>query len=130
LEIVKSATVDEVMLRANDGLPKLWLIYRILTLRKAHPELFGPSAAYEPLRAEGGRVEHVISFMRGAGAITIAPRWLCSMGSDWKGTTLHVPAGRWRNELTGDRVEGGRIPIALLMERFPVALLVRDEARR
>jgi (1->4)-alpha-D-glucan 1-alpha-D-glucosylmutase len=38
---------------------------------------------------------------------------------------LDLPAGRWRNELTGDELEGGRVSLATLMARFPVALLAR-----
>ena len=37
-----------------------------------------------------------------------------------------LPKGRWRNRLTGGVVEGGVIPMKMLLKDFPVALLVRE----
>jgi maltooligosyltrehalose synthase len=36
-----------------------------------------------------------------------------------------VPDGAWRNELTGDDVDGDVTRMADLLARFPVALLIR-----
>jgi (1->4)-alpha-D-glucan 1-alpha-D-glucosylmutase len=36
---------------------------------------------------------------------------------------LELPAGSWRNELTGEEVVGGERQLAELLARFPVALL-------
>ena len=130
LRSLKCATVEEVMERAGEGLPKLWVIQRTLALRKVQPGLFAPEAAYQPLAAEGSRAGHVVAFMRGAGAIIIVPRLVFGLASRWENTTLEIPAGRWRSEFTGDRVEGGRVALAGLMARFPVCLLVREESRQ
>ena len=96
-------------------------------MRRAQPGLFGPDAAYEPLSADGSRADHVVAFMRGDGAITVVPRLVFELASRWEDTVLDIPAGRWRNHLTGDLVEGGRVALARLMARFPVCLLVREE---
>ena len=40
---------------------------------------------------------------------------------------LELPAGGWRNGLTGEMVEGGARDLGELLGRFPVALLSRDE---
>lgn len=40
---------------------------------------------------------------------------------------LELPAGGWRNELTGEMVEGGARGLGELLGRFPVALLSREE---
>jgi (1->4)-alpha-D-glucan 1-alpha-D-glucosylmutase len=46
----------------------------------------------------------------------------------WGGTTVALPEGRWRNELTGDEVEGGAVRVGELLARFPVALLTKVPA--
>lgn len=130
LRSLKCATVEGVMQRAGEGLPKLWVIQRTLALRKAQPGLFAPESAYQPMAAEGSRAGHVVAFMRGAGAIIIVPRLVFGLASRWENTTLEIPAGRWRSEFTGDRVEGGRVALAGLMARFPACLLVREESRQ
>jgi (1->4)-alpha-D-glucan 1-alpha-D-glucosylmutase len=48
------------------------------------------------------------------------------LGGDWRDTSLELPEGRWKNELTGDEVRGGRAMVGALLARFPVALLSRD----
>ena len=55
----------------------------------------------------------------------VAPRLPLRLGGDWQGTTLELPPGRWRDELTGAEVAGGTCRIADLLARFPVALLAR-----
>ena len=36
-----------------------------------------------------------------------------------------LPAGAWRNELTGEEVTGGPAHVGRMLSSFPVALLVR-----
>ena len=43
---------------------------------------------------------------------------------------MELPAGRWRNRLTGAVVEGGRVAMAEVLKDFPVALLVEKEEER
>jgi (1->4)-alpha-D-glucan 1-alpha-D-glucosylmutase len=45
---------------------------------------------------------------------------------NWMNTALELPPGRWRNELTGDAMQG-MVPVAELLAQFPVALLARAE---
>ncbi|MEV0199138.1 hypothetical protein, partial [Nonomuraea sp. NPDC050691] len=44
----------------------------------------------------------------------------------WGATTLTLPAGSWRDLLTGS-VHTGRVPLAHLLNRHPVALLERHD---
>jgi (1->4)-alpha-D-glucan 1-alpha-D-glucosylmutase len=127
LNEMRCASVDQVIARADDGLPKLWLIRQALELRRRRPQLFGRDADYKPLLARGTRAAHAIAFSRGGGAIAIAPRLPLTLGGDWAETAIALPSGRWHNELTGDTVEGGDIPLASLLARFPVSLLSREE---
>ena len=47
--------VKQVMERAEEGLPKLWMVHQALQLRREHPEWFGAEAAYVPVTAEGAQ---------------------------------------------------------------------------
>jgi (1->4)-alpha-D-glucan 1-alpha-D-glucosylmutase len=118
-------TAEEILARADDGLPKLWLIHRGLHLRRRRPAAFGAEGSYEPLHAAGPRADHAVAFLRGGEVAALAPRWPLRLAGDWQGTVLELPAGRWRDELTGAEVVGGTCRIADLLARFPVALLVR-----
>ena len=128
LRTVKCANVDQVVKGPQEGSSKLWLIQRTLALRKARPALFGPNALYEPLPAKGSRANHVVAFMRGGSVITVVPRLVVTLASKWEETTITIPAGKWRNELGGEMYEGGQLAMAKLTARFPVSLLVRQEA--
>jgi len=54
-ELQAGLSVDEIMKRMDSGMPKLWVIYKALHLRRSHPECFGESSAYTPLPAEGSK---------------------------------------------------------------------------
>jgi len=116
---------EEILKRMEDGLPKLWVTHQGLQLRRRHPQAFGPESTYEPLSIEGGRSWHAVGFTRGGDVAVVVPRLVIRLGGDWKDTTVDLPPGCWRNELTEEDVEGGRRPVADLLARFPVALLVR-----
>jgi (1->4)-alpha-D-glucan 1-alpha-D-glucosylmutase len=122
LAFVDSATVEEAGDRAAEGAPKLLVVSRALRLRRALPEAIAGS--YEPLEVTGGWADRVVAFARGGAAVTIVPR-LSVHVDDWKDTTVALPAGSWRNVLTGDTVPGGERLAADLWARFPVALLER-----
>ena len=113
--------------RRDSGLPKLWLIWKALSLRRKHPDWFEGRNDYEPLSAQGEKAAHVVAFTRGAHAITVVPRLVLGLEGNWAGTTLNLPPGTWRNELTGESVPGGTAPLAALLRKFPVALLIREE---
>jgi (1->4)-alpha-D-glucan 1-alpha-D-glucosylmutase len=115
-----------VMARMEEGLPKLWVIHRALKLREEHREWFGAEAEYVAMAAEGARKEHVIAYGRGEHVVTVVPRLPFGLKSEWKDTTVELPAGEWRNRLTDERVHGGTVKLAELLKAFPVALLTRD----
>jgi (1->4)-alpha-D-glucan 1-alpha-D-glucosylmutase len=127
LAALDRATPEAIMARSDEGLPKLWVIRQALQLRRLRPALFGADGAYRPLAAIGARSGHVVAFARGEGAITLVPRLVMRLEGTWMNTTLELPAGRWRNTLAGDVVQGV-VRIADLLARFPVALLSRIEA--
>jgi (1->4)-alpha-D-glucan 1-alpha-D-glucosylmutase len=123
--------VDEIMARfsdpADEGLPKLWLVHAALCLRKQHPEWFGAEAAYTPILAGGPGSEHLIAYLRADRVAAIAPRWPLKLAGKWGKTSIDLPQGKWKNRLTGESVHGGQRKVQTLLERFPVALLTKEE---
>ncbi|HZM53199.1 MAG TPA: malto-oligosyltrehalose synthase [Vicinamibacteria bacterium] len=117
--------VATVMARADEGLPKLWLITRALGLRRARPAPFGPDGAYTPLVVEGPGSDQVVAFARGAEVVTVVPRFVLRRRGEWGSTRVVLPEGAWRNELTGEDVAGGPADVGRLLAKFPVALLSR-----
>ena len=113
--------VRSILERIDEGLPKLWVLRQVLHLRTARPDLFGPDATYEPLSVNGTAHEHVVAYLRGGGAATVVPRLpltvsrgrmsarLLTPRSRWGDTSVDLPAGQWRDVLSGARL---RVPAA------------------
>ncbi len=127
LAALDAVTPEQIMARSDEGLPKLWVIRQALRLRRLRPAPFGADGAYRPLAADGARADHVVAFARGDGAVTVVPRLVMRLEDSWLNTTLELPSGAWRNELTGDVVQGVE-RLTDLLARFPVALFSRVEA--
>ena len=126
VELKAGISAEEIMQRMDSGLPKLWVTHRVLQLRQEKPEWFGKCAGYAPLQASGPRADHVIAYLRGENVIACVPRWNAILAGDWSATTIDLPAGRWKNELTGEEGNGGSMQVESLLQRFPVALLTRQ----
>jgi len=127
LNATKGLSPEDTLARMNEGLPKLWLIRQVLHLRGERPELFASKSSYRPLYAVGTRADHVVAFVRGESAISVAPRLIMRLGGDWADTMLELPAGQWQNVLTGEIFPGGMVPFREIVSRFPVGLLIRRE---
>jgi (1->4)-alpha-D-glucan 1-alpha-D-glucosylmutase len=127
LELTKGIDVNEIMKRADEGMPKLWVLYCALNLRRARPEWFGPEAQYVPLPAEGPKKEHLLAYLRGTHVATLAPRCSFKLAGNWSGTTIELPQGTWKSHLTRETLTGGQHRVNTLLQRFPVALLTREE---
>lgn len=120
----------EVLERREEGLPKLFLLQRVLAMRRRYAEAFGPEGSYLPLTADGVLANRLVAFMRGEKAITLAPRLVVGLDDDWQGTVVQLPPGVWENAFSGERFRGGVQKLSRLLERFPVALLVRKGGRQ
>jgi (1->4)-alpha-D-glucan 1-alpha-D-glucosylmutase len=119
--------VDEVVKRADEGLPKLALVRAALRVRRRFSTCFGPGedGAYTPLGARGPKAGHLVGFRRGADVVVLVPRLVLGLGGDWAETTVDLPPGSWTDACTGDIHHGDERPVASLLSRFPVALLTR-----
>ena len=116
---------EEILRRADEGLPKLWVTRQALHLRRDRRDLFGPEGAYTPIKARGPKADHVVAYARGGGCVVVAPRLPIRLGGDWLDTAVALPSGDWTNLLTGEDAIGGESRVGRLLERFPVALLAR-----
>jgi (1->4)-alpha-D-glucan 1-alpha-D-glucosylmutase len=116
----------QVMMRADEGLPKMWTIHQALQLRRERPDCFDAEAGYTPLEVDGAKHDHVIAYLRDEDVVTVAPRLTLKLDGMWRDTMVVLPKGRWRNRMTGAVVSGGVITMKLLLKDFPVALLVRE----
>lgn len=128
-----------------DGMVKLYIVWRLLSLRRSRDEVF-QRGEYLPIEAAGTRANHLVSFARteaDAALLVCVPRLLARLATSsapyatgesvWADTVLTLPeelAGRrWRNVLTGQPVEatggedGRQLSVALLLSTFPVAVL-------
>jgi (1->4)-alpha-D-glucan 1-alpha-D-glucosylmutase len=114
--------------RPADGTrsPKYLVTTAALRLRQELPDCFGPGGSHQPLAAHGKAAGHCLAFVRGGRALTVATRLsrrLADAGG-WRGTVLPLPGGEWTDLLTGAKA-AGEVPLAKLLDRRPVALLVR-----
>jgi len=69
-----------------------------------------------------------VGFLRCGRVAVVVPRWPMIRGDGWSATSLELPPGRWGNALTRDLFDGGRVRAQIILERFPVALLVSHPA--
>ncbi|TFB92469.1 malto-oligosyltrehalose synthase [Cryobacterium sp. HLT2-28] len=122
------ARIDDGWLPEVDesGAAKLLVTSRALRLRRDEPGRF---FRYAPVPAFGARAGHVIAFDRGE-AVTVAtrlPLGLADAGG-WEDTTIVLAGRQVVDLLTGIRFDGGSIRLADLLARYPVALLVTEDA--
>ncbi|MFE4197467.1 malto-oligosyltrehalose synthase [Paenarthrobacter sp. NPDC056912] len=109
----------------TDDAAKLLVVSRALRLRRDRPELFG---GYRAVDVRGEAAGHVVAFDRGAdraGVVAVGtrlPKRLAREGG-WRDTSIDLPV-KSRDELTGTTFSAGSVPVATLLERYPVALLV------
>lgn len=123
----------EAMERWRDGTPKLWLLQKLLQLRREQPALFS-EGDYAPVEISGDEAAHVVAFSRSHGgktAIVAIPRLMlryCESGRWINGTfartVLHVPAGKGFHTLDGVHVQDRKVPLSQLWGTLPVAVML------
>ncbi|GAA4861439.1 malto-oligosyltrehalose synthase [Actinomycetospora straminea] len=110
---------------------KLAVVVAALRLRRFRPELFD---GYTPLPASGTAADHALAFARGGPAgrerlVAVATRLPVGLqaAGGWGDTVLPLPGGAddWTDVVTGRAVDGGAPRLTQLLDRYPVALLVR-----
>jgi (1->4)-alpha-D-glucan 1-alpha-D-glucosylmutase len=98
-----------------------------LRLRARRPGVFGDSASYAPLTAEGPAAGHCVAFVRSGEVVTAVTRLSLRLAEagGWRDTRLALPPGRWVDALAPEREHTGHARVEELFERLPVALLER-----
>ncbi|AVH55905.1 MULTISPECIES: malto-oligosyltrehalose synthase [Streptomyces] len=101
-----------------------------LRLRRRRPAVFGDSATYAPLTAQGPGAAHCVAFVRSGEVITAVTRMSLRLADagGWRDTLLALPEGRWADALCPGREFTGHARVAELFERLPVVLLERVSA--
>jgi (1->4)-alpha-D-glucan 1-alpha-D-glucosylmutase len=132
---------------ADASLLKIYLIWKVLSLRKRETALF-QQGSYLPLSVAGERAEHVCAIERrleDRSAVVLAPRlWAKVLANSaetvydeeiWGDAYVSVPeaaAPCYHNILTGecvtvDTVDSERtLPVRSILRNFPVAVLVNE----
>lgn len=114
------------------------VVSRTLRLRREHPDWFGGPATQTPLFPTGPAADHAVAFLRGDRVAVVATRLPVGLARSggWRGTSLALPPGTWRCELTGrtydtnaDSPASDSIRLEELTRALPVALLVRQVAQ-
>jgi (1->4)-alpha-D-glucan 1-alpha-D-glucosylmutase len=139
--------MSKLMKSTGDGLAKIYTIYRTLSFRRQHPDLFA-KGDYFPLEAIGSKRVNVCAFSRSLGAckvVVVVPRLVVGLTEGvqrpplreevWRDTWLWMPtdrpAGRYRDLFTGgvlsvgERDDKSGVPVASILAGFPIALLER-----
>ncbi|SFW18047.1 malto-oligosyltrehalose synthase [Luteibacter sp. UNCMF366Tsu5.1] len=127
---------EEALGTWRDGAVKQAIILRLLSLRRAHPELFA-QGGYRPLSASGTASDHILAFVRehrGQRLLVAVARhtaeWLAGAETPaipaacWEGTTLPLPEGQWRNVLGDGARPGGVTEAVGVFGNLPVAAWV------
>jgi (1->4)-alpha-D-glucan 1-alpha-D-glucosylmutase len=130
LASLADATPEQALAVADAGGPKIWLIQRLLAYRARHPAAFAPGSQYRPLAVSGAKAEHAVAFARTAmgeedAVVVVVPRLVARLAEDWAGAAVELPPGTWTDALAGEQ-RAGRVSVADLLGRFPVAVLGRS----
>jgi (1->4)-alpha-D-glucan 1-alpha-D-glucosylmutase len=133
----------ELVQNWGDGRIKLYLIWRVLNLRRRYPRVFldGP---FVQMKAIGKRENNVVAYARrklGIWIMTVVPRWLARSRAPltsarsqgfWLDSHIMLPSNApqsWVNVLTAETVEGSqvqrgtRLSLPEVFKNFPVAVL-------
>jgi (1->4)-alpha-D-glucan 1-alpha-D-glucosylmutase len=137
LEAIGDGCIADLAAHRRDGSKKLSVMRKLLALRRSHPELL-TEGDYQPLEVSGRSSEHLCAFVRSRGEarlVIAVPRLVYRLyrdgAADWGATALALPAGSWRNVLTGGTFDGGvEVPVSRLLADFPVAVLEGENDAR
>lgn len=137
----------ELVQQWPDGRIKLWVTARALHHRRDHSALY-QDGGYQPVAAAGPAAEHIVAFARTLGQqtlVVVVPRLMRRLAvqvasstdgpeapilgaEPWRGTTLSLPPGRYRNVFTGEVLtSNGAQGADEIFAVFPVGLLEKEE---
>jgi (1->4)-alpha-D-glucan 1-alpha-D-glucosylmutase len=131
------AQIEDMLQHPQDGLVKLFTLYKCLKARQEHVSIF-ERGDYIPLKIEGKR-DHAIAFQRQREkdcSITIVPRRVSTLFQEGEGpygekvwgdsrVLLKTNSSTWRNIFTNEVLPGeGSLRLSEIFRHFPVAVLI------
>jgi (1->4)-alpha-D-glucan 1-alpha-D-glucosylmutase len=126
-------SIQELLKKRNNGAIKLYLISKVLGIRKQYADLF-LNGEYIPLEIQGELQKHLIAFARKLGqswVMTIVPRFSRQLADEqhqWKNAFLCLSKEaprQWKDVFTGKKLSiPGKIPLEGLFHHFPVVFLL------
>ena len=132
---------QQLLQHPENGKVKLYLLYKVLNRRRELQPLFD-LGTYIPLQVQGRQKDHAIAFARvhqGQWAVVVAPLLLTRLTNEkelplgeqvWEDTSIVLPEGapqHWHHTLGQQALSGnGTLPLARVLETFPVALLTAN----
>ncbi|HYC35866.1 MAG TPA: malto-oligosyltrehalose synthase [Usitatibacter sp.] len=136
------AALADMLSRLEDGRAKMYVLWRLLQLRRQSEALF-LEGGYTPVRVVGEKARHVVAFARrhnGQALVTLAPRLIAGLGirprdlpcgeAVWSDTRIELgflkEGTALVDVLSGREVRASRGGLALaeVLATFPVAVLV------
>lgn len=111
-------------LATGDDAARLWLLHRVLGLRRTRAASFGADAPHVPLPITGEGERHAIAYARGDDLAVVVPRFLLRAQRRAPKFRVALPGDGWRSAWDGSKV-GAEPDGDTLFAHFPVALLVR-----
>ncbi|GIG39737.1 malto-oligosyltrehalose synthase [Cellulomonas phragmiteti] len=130
--VARLARLDEGAGPRGAADEKMLVTSRALRVRRDLAEAFiGPDAGFVALPHSSG---HSMAYARTVAGeprvVVVATRLAAAVDrlGGWADHTLALPDGTWHDVLTDRAVAGGVQRVADVLERLPVALLVREEA--
>ncbi|MBA2768997.1 MAG: malto-oligosyltrehalose synthase, partial [Sporichthyaceae bacterium] len=102
---------------------KLLVVSRTLRLRSEQPRWFGSSSTYQRIDTT---TSHAFALGRSDRAVTVVSRLTTGLRDGFSDETVSLPGGTWNDLFTGEAYADDT-PLARLLDRLPVALLVRAE---
>ena len=126
--------IRDLSMEKEDGRIKLFLIYRLLQIRRENAGLF-QKGRYQPIPAEGVHRERIAAFARvheGKWALALASLFPASWYEIDEDAMIHLPEGspqKWRDAITGMEMAGRSISLKEAFMHLPVALLMGEEGK-
>jgi len=106
--------------------PKMQVVRAALHARRDRPAAF-LDGDYQPVPASGPAAEHMLAFRRGDDVLVAVSRWTVRLSEHgWQTTGISLPAGSWRDRITGAE-HRGTVPAEILFSDLPAALLERTD---
>ena len=108
------------------GATKLFVVHRA---RRSGATVPTCSRAIARWHAEGPAAEHVLAYARSEDLVVVGTRLPVGLEPRPVGgatTRCSLSAGEWTDVMTGSSVTGGPVELAELLDRYPVALLLKS----